>query len=330
MSKDNKEINKERFCIITVTLRKDKWNRVTDLKEICKKLHKHPGVKVSWMPDIDTLRTREDLIKELMSYHDKYGDEVTIDLAASTILYNKQGIRKVIDEGMSKLKNGLGSYPGAVGAAHLTTDALYYLNRKYGVEIAEAFLWEQMGVDGYSTDGGINGPYYPAGHHTLVPARNEKERVNVVVLDGWSREFFETKYPYTSCMAPHPWDANLVACDGAAFMKYMTDLFLKDNLVRNTFGIFCMRVELDWINQTFWTYNKHRQMKARFFEWVDYMFSAYPDIHYATLTEFNSFFRSICPDNGRLLYKYLERSKYEPNRRIYWYFCKGYRIAVEW
>lgn len=323
-------MNKERFCLITVTLRKDKQNNLTNLREICSRVHSHHGARISWALDIGALKERDELLQELVSYRKQYDDDVTLDLGASTIQDDRQRIRNTIDEGMAKLQYSLGNYPKSIASGHLNAKTLDYIHQKYGVEIAEAFLWEQMGVDGYSTDGGIHDPYYPSRHNTLVPAQSENERLDLIVLDGWTRELCEQKYPLTSCMALHPWDADRVAGDGLTFMKYISDVFLKHNLAHNAFGLLCMRVEVDWINQTFWVNNKNQQIKRRFFDWLDYMFTVYPEIRYTTLTQFNGYFRSRYPDNTELTNKYFERSKYEPNQKVYWYFCKDYRAAVEW
>ncbi len=319
-----------KFLITQIWIRKGVGANLQNLEELAAKLHDRAGVRVTWfvLPDIFT--EKPELIDRILCYRDQYGDDFTFDIGCPLIVENQETVSATIDQCMAHMKRLTGSYPSIAGGWFLNAGSISHLKAEYGVEIVVGQMWEQFGVDGFSGLGSINGPYFPSSNHSLVPASEEKNRLDVVVLDTLSADVYDTKFPKCARATVHPWDSNLTAGDGVTFQKYISDCYWTDNACRNQLSVLNLRFELDWINQTTWCYNQRMELKERVFDFWDSIAIDHPDVALVSLSEFNNRFRQEHQDNGRLLYRYHHRSKYDPNAFIYWYFNKNHAVAVEY
>jgi len=105
--------------------------------------------------------------------------------------YSQSERRRLIDTAFNKFKEIFGSYPLSVGSWWIDSYSLNYMKKKYGIK-AVLIVANQLKTDNYSIWGHWWGiPYYPSRANILVPASNEKTKLDVVVLQWAQRDLTE-------------------------------------------------------------------------------------------------------------------------------------------
>lgn len=99
--------------------------------------------------------------------------------------YSQPDRIRLIDTYMSRFYDIFAYYPQVVGAWHLDSYSLEYLEKKYSV-ITAVICDEQYGTDNYRLWGGYLGsPYFPSKLNFLIPASNRDNRINIA-LTKWA------------------------------------------------------------------------------------------------------------------------------------------------
>lgn len=95
---------------------------------------------------------------------------------------------KLIDTIFHNFKKQFGYYPKSVGAWWVDSYSLDYLRKKYQISSA-LIVADQLTTDNYGVWGQWWGvPYYPSKANVLVPARNNGDKQNVVVMQWAQRD----------------------------------------------------------------------------------------------------------------------------------------------
>ncbi len=97
---------------------------------------------------------------------------------------------KLIDKYMQTFFSRFGTYPKSISAWHLDSFSLDYLQRKYSV-LAAMNCDDQFSMDHYRLWGGyVGSPYFPDKNNSLVPAKSQKERVNLAMVRWAPRDLY--------------------------------------------------------------------------------------------------------------------------------------------
>ncbi len=88
---------------------------------------------------------------------------------------------KLIDVHMEKFREVFGYYPKSIGSWHIDAHSLEYFDKKYEID-ACCICRDQVGVDGYTMQGGYyNGAYYPTKTNMFCPD-NSGAQINIPVF----------------------------------------------------------------------------------------------------------------------------------------------------
>ena len=104
--------------------------------------------------------------------------------------YTQTDRLKLIDTYMANFYQRFGYYPQSVGAWHLDSFSLSYLQKHYSV-MSAVICDEQYSTDNYRLWGGYLGsPYFPSKLNFLVPAAGRDDRVDLVITKWAPRDPF--------------------------------------------------------------------------------------------------------------------------------------------
>lgn len=109
--------------------------------------------------------------------------------------YRQEDRLLLIDIFMDTFRNRFGYYPKSVGAWHIDSYSLDYLQKKYSVTTV-MIIDDQYQTDDVRISGGYLGsPYFPDKNNSLVPAQSLANRVNLTVVRWAQRDLFNFKNP---------------------------------------------------------------------------------------------------------------------------------------
>jgi hypothetical protein len=162
-----------------------------------------PGARItwsfSWLALKDQRQNYVDLRKLVVSYHKKYGDEITfLPGGYFANMYNtREQINRDLHEGLQMVSEmvGGGYRPKSVIAGFLAAENQQYLAEKEGIHVCQGNIWSQYAVDNGDGEGSISYPYYPSREHFCKPAQGKKDMIDCVNLDGWTVDFLNARYP---------------------------------------------------------------------------------------------------------------------------------------
>jgi len=135
----------------------------------------------------------------VVSYHKKYGDEITfIPGAYFSPMYNtREQTNRDLHDGLKLVSEmvGGGYRPLAVIGGFMAAENLRYLAEEEGIHVCQGNIWSQYAVDNGDGEGSISYPYYPSREHFCKPARGKKDLIDCVNLDGWTVDFLNARIP---------------------------------------------------------------------------------------------------------------------------------------
>lgn len=161
-----------------------------------------PGARItwafSWLALKDQRENYVELRKLIVTYHKKYGDEITfLPGGFFANMYNsRQQVNRDLHEGLQMVSDmvGGGYRPLGIIAGFLAAENLKYLAEKEGIHVCQGNIWSQYAVDNGDGEGSISYPYYPSSEHFCKPAQNKKDKIDCVNLDGWTVDFLNARY----------------------------------------------------------------------------------------------------------------------------------------
>ena len=162
-----------------------------------------PGGRITWAFSWLALHDERPQYRELrdlvVSYHKKFGDEMTfIPGAYFANMYNtREQVNRDLHEGLKRVSEivGDGYRPKSVVAGFLSSENLRYLAEQEGIHVCQGSIWSQYAVDNGDGEGSIAYPYYPSREHFCKPARGKDDFIDCVNLDGWTVDFLCARIP---------------------------------------------------------------------------------------------------------------------------------------
>ena len=122
-----------------------------------------PGARItwafSWLALKDERPAYRDLKKLIVSYHEKYGDEITfIPGGYFANMYNsREQVNRDLHDGLQMVSDmvGGGYRPLSVIAGYLAAENLRYLAEEEGIHVCQGNIWSQYAIDNGDGDGSI-------------------------------------------------------------------------------------------------------------------------------------------------------------------------------
>lgn len=203
--------NHRYLTIINPVRGRNLWldNSISPLKNQYEEIAKY-NFSATWLFQYDALVDEEiiSFVKQNFNHNQEYGVflEISPKLATQakviypslTAWFEPQAIflsgyprsdrRKIIDTLFNKFKLIFGYYPNSVGSWWIDSYSLEYLKRKYDVKSA-LIVANQQKTDNYTVWGHWWGiPYYPSLANVLVPAKTNKNRLELVIFQWAQRD----------------------------------------------------------------------------------------------------------------------------------------------
>ena len=119
-----------------------------------------------------------------------YNSQESWHFAGSALLtgYEREERERLIDEAFKKFNETFGFYPASVGAWWIDGYSLEYMQKKYSITAA-LIVADQYSTDNYQIWGQFwSTPYYPSKRNAIEPARNEEDKLPIVMMQWAARD----------------------------------------------------------------------------------------------------------------------------------------------
>ena len=286
---------------------------------------------ISWLALNDPRAQYVEARRLLVSYHQKYGDEITYIPGGSfapmydTREHNRRNIHEALQL-ISKMVGG-GYRPQCVVAGFLDADNQGHLANDEGIHVCQGQIWSQHGIDHGDGDGGICYPYYPSREHFLKPAQGPADFVDSVCLDGWTCDFLTARREgfaggFNRRLGVGPIEAvgNLGLIAGRDEMMATTAMHFDMGYVLNGFAFVTAIWEVSVGHDADLVY------------WLQAVRSRWPDTQVITEGDFGLRWRKHTPNNSTLNYRFDARGTGAPgsekNLEIRWFMNREFRLAL--
>ncbi len=310
-----------------------------------------PGARITWaiswlaLHD-DRLQYRE-LRALIVSYHKKYGDEITfIPGAYFSNMYNtREQVNRDLHEGLKRVSEivGDGYRPKSVVAGFLSAENLRYLAEVEGIHVCQGNIWSQYAVDNGDGEGSIAYPYYPSREHFCKPAQQQQDRIDCVNLDGWTVDFLAARIPGRRMVDGERWRSrqgvgpietvlDMGTERGTKSMLATTAAHFDDGFQRNEFAWVTCGWEMGLVEaRKIYGYGGRNGMEG-LHVWLTEIRKRWPDAKCITQGEFGLLWRAQNKDNGKLDYQFVYRGSgiraSQENLEIRWFMNKEFRLAL--
>ena len=294
-----------------------------------------PGAKItwafSWLALHDTTSNYRKIRELVVSYHYKYGDEVTfIPGAYFANAYNTtEQVNKDLHDGLARVTEivGKGYRPMSVVAGFLSAPNQQYLAEKEGIHVCQGNIWSQYAIDNQDGEGSVCYPYYPSKEHFCKPSQGKDDFIDCVNLDGWSMDFLAARREgfaggFNSRMGVGPIET---------LGKYGKETGLKE-MLHTTSLHFDKGFEL---NQFAWVTNCWELSlpidASGLTAWLSEIKKRWPDVKFITQGEFGLVWRNHYKENS-FNYRFEEKGSgiggSDANNEIRWFMNKTFRLAM--
>lgn len=306
-----------------------------------------PGARItwafSWLALNDQRRDYKELRELVVTYHQRYGDEVTfIPGGYFANMYNaREQVNRDLHDGLrlvSKMVGG-GYRPRAVIAGFLAAGNLRYLAEQENIHVCQGNIWSQYAIDNGDGDGSISYPYYPSREHFLKPAQGRDDRIDVVNLDGWTCDFLTARHAgdskgVRSRAGVGPIETVLAQGTerGLEEMLATTAAHFDAGFGLNGFAWVTSIWELVLVEGRK-IYGYHGRNGIDGLErWLSEIRRRWPAARCITHGEFGLLWREHFKDNGKLDYRFVQRGTgfpgSEPAKQVRWFMNKDFRLAL--
>jgi Domain of Unknown Function with PDB structure (DUF3863)/Domain of Unknown Function with PDB structure (DUF3864) len=286
---------------------------------------------ISWLALIDTRHQYKDARRLLVSYHEKYGDEITFIPGGyfapmfDTREHNKVTIHKALQ--MISEMVGSGYRPQCLVAGFMDAENQRFLATEEGIHVCQGQIWSQYGIDNGDGDGGICYPYYPSREHYLKPAQGPADFIDCVCLDGWTCDFlsarrngFEGGFNSRMGVGPIETVGNLGEGTGRKEMMDTTAMHFDTGHALNGFG---------WVTAIWEVSIGHDKDLAW---WLQAVRDRWPDTQVLTEGAFGMEWRKHTPNNALLDYRFDAKGTGAPGSEkdleIRWFMNEEFRLAL--
>ena len=311
-----------------------------------------PGARItwafSWLALKDKTPNYTDLKRLIVSYHEKYGDEVTfIPGGYFSPMYNSRDqINRDLHEGLQMVSEmvGGGYRPLAVIAGFLAAENLRYLAEEEGIHVCQGNIWSQYSVDYGDGEGSISYPYYPSRQHFCKPAQGKEDFIDCVNLDGWTVDFINATYPGAksidgvycgSRQGVGPIETILrlrTVEDGVKEMLHCTSTHFDKGFELNNFAWITANWELCLVEgRKIYGYNGRTVLEGLEM-WLTEVRNRWPETKFITHGEFGSLWRKHFKNNDEINYRFVQRGSgicgSDADLEIRWFMNKDFRLAL--
>ena len=302
---------------------------------------------MSWLALKDQRPNYVDLKKLIVSYHDKYGDEITfIPGGYFANMYNtRQQVNRDLHEGLQMVSElvGDGYKPLSVIAGFLSAENLRYLAEEEGIHVCQGNIWSQYGVDNGDGEGSICYPYYPSREHFCKPAQGKEDFIDCVNLDGWTVDFLNARYSSSRIIDGIRCGSRQGVGPIETLLRQGTELGVKE-ILATTATHFDRGFELNdfaWVT-CIWEMSLVEARKIYGYKgrngmdglaiWLSEMRRRWPDAKFVTKGEFGMLWRDHFKNNDDINYRFVQRGTgicgSEPELEIRWFMNKDFRLAL--
>ncbi len=310
-----------------------------------------PGARItwafSWLALKDQRTNYMDLKKQVVLYHEKYGDEITfIPGAYFANMYNtREQVNRDLHDGLQMVSEmvGGGYRPKSVIAGFLSADNLRYLADEEDIHVCQGNIWSQYGVDNGDGEGSISYPYYPSTEHFCKPAQGKDDFIDCVNLDGWTVDFLNARLSEALIV-------NNIRCGSRqgvgpieTILRQGTELGTKE-ILATTAAHFDEGFQLNnfaWVTCTWelalvegrkiYGYSGRNGLDGLVI-WLSEMRRRWPDAKCITLGEFGLLWRKQYKNNDSINYRFVQRGSgvcgSDPDIEIRWFMNKDFRLAL--
>jgi len=286
---------------------------------------------ISWLALNDTRQQYKDARRLLVSYHDKYGDEITFIPGGyfAPMFDSREHNRATIHKALQLISEmvGNGYRPECLVAGFMDAENQRYLATEEGIHVCQGQIWSQHGIDNGDGDGGICYPYYPSREHYLKPAQGPSDFIDCVCLDGWTcdflaarREGFEGGFNSRMGVGPIETVGNLGEEAGRKEMMATTAMHFDQGHALNGFG---------WVTGI-WEVSVGHDKDLIW--WLQAVEDRWPDTKVITEGTFGLEWRRHTPDNKSLDYRFDVKGTGAPGSEkeleMRWFMNQEFRLAL--
>lgn len=311
-----------------------------------------PGARITWAFSWLALKDERPNYRELkqlvVSYHKKYGDEITfIPGAYFANMYNtREQVNKDLHEGLKMVSDmvGNGYRPLSVIAGFLSAENLRYLAEEEGIHVCQGNIWSQYAIDNGDGEGSISYPYYPSMEHFCKPAQGKEDFIDCVNLDGWTVDFVNATYPGAKFISGERCGSRQGVGPIETVIRLGTERGTREQLAC-TSAHFDKGFELNgfaWIT-CIWElclvegrkiYGYHGRNGMEGLEiWLSEMRKRWPDARLITQGEFGMLWREHFKNNDDLDYRFVQRGSdvcgSEAHLEVRWFMNKDFRLGFK-
>jgi len=286
---------------------------------------------ISWLALYDQRQEYKDARRLLVSYHERYGDEITFIPGGyfapmfDTREHNRVTIHKALQTISEMVGNGY--RPDSLVAGFMDAENQRILANEEGIHVCQGQIWSQHGIDNGDGDGGICYPYYPSREHYLKPAQAPADFIDCVCLDGWTCDFltarrngFEGGFNSRLGVGPIESVGNLGKEVGHREMMETTAMHFDQGRALNGFG---------WVTGI-WEVSVGHDEDLTW--WLQSMKDRWPDTQVLTEGKFGLEWRKHTPNNASLNYRFEANGTGAPGSErdleIQWFMNREFRLGL--
>ncbi len=310
-----------------------------------------PGARITWSFSWQALQdgrpNYSDLRKLIVSYHEKYGDEITfLPGGYFANMYNtREQVNRDLHDALQMVSDmvGGGYRPKSVIAGFLSAENIRYLAEEEGIHVCQGNIWSQYAIDNGDGEGSISYPYYPSLEHFCKPAQGKEDFIDCVNLDGWTMDFLSARYPggrsidgqwcgSRQGVGPIETVIRLGIEEGTKEMLAITASHFDKGFELNNFAWVTCIWEMGLVEaRKIYGYKGRNGMEGMEI-WFSEMRKRWPDAKCITLGEFGLLWREQYKNNDDLNYQFVQRGTgvcgSEPELEIQWFMNKDFRMAI--
>ena len=309
-----------------------------------------PGARISWAFSWLALKDQRpnylEIKKLVVSYHEKFGDEITfLPGGFFANMYNsREQVNRDLHEGLQMVSEmvGGGYRPKSVIAGFLSAENQRFLAEEEGIHVCQGNIWSQYAVDNGDGEGSISYPYFPSSQHFCKPAQGKEDMIDCVNLDGWTVDFLMARYAA-------PRFINGIRCGSRqgvgpieTILRQGIELGTKE-ILATTSAHFDTGFKLNnfaWVT-CIWELGlvglEERDRKTRtgldgLEIWLNEMRRRWPEAKCITHGEFGMLWREQFKNNDSINYRFMTRGSgvcgSEPELEIRWFMNKDFRLGL--
>jgi hypothetical protein len=305
-----------------------------------------PGARItwafSWLALHDTTANYKKLRELVVSYHHKYGDEITFIPGAyfANAHNSTEQVNRDLHDGLKRVSEitGNGYRPQSILAGFLSAKNLEYLATQEDIHVCQGNIWSQYAIDAQDGEGSVCYPYYPSKEHFCKPAQGKNDLIDCVNLDGWTMDFLSARREgfaggYNSRMGVGPIETlgKYGIEVGLKEMLHTTAIHFDHGFKSNGFAWVtnCWELSLsdtgkDGVKSSSYEY-------VGLVRWLSGIKQRWPDVKFVTQGEFGLIWRNQ-NKNNHFNYRFTAKGSgiggSDADKEIDWYMNQNFRLAI--